>query len=108
MTQRVLTPTENELGEVLNNGYMAPEVKAGRLLRIVEALVNENLAPAMARARAEGYARAREQAVAIADREVKRADPAKHHGVERIHRQIGADTAAIIACDILDMKDETP
>lgn len=66
------------------------------------------LSAALAAARAEGYARARDQAVAIAKREVERANPSGHCGMERLHRQIGADTAAIIVCDILDMKDETP
>lgn len=53
MSKRELTPTEVEMGDVLRNGYMAPEVKFERLLAIVEALVNENLAPAMSLARAE-------------------------------------------------------
>lgn len=53
MAQRELTETEKQMGEVLTNHYMAPELKVERLLRIVEALVNENLAPALSRARVE-------------------------------------------------------
>ena len=53
MAERELTDTEKQMGGVLKNHYMAPEVKFERLLEIVEALVNENLAPALSRARAE-------------------------------------------------------
>lgn len=46
-------PTENEKGlhEVLNNGYLAPEIRNARMWKWIEAIINENMQPALSSAR---------------------------------------------------------
>lgn len=72
-TRRELSPVEQDLNRILNDHYMAPEVKAHDLVGVVEALVNENLAPAMARARMEALEEAAHEAGVLGIHSVARA-----------------------------------